>query len=161
MAITPSTLPSEEDFAALEAKLFGRVERSHTRQVRRHRLVAAAAVVVVAGAGIAAATFPDHGTAQHVAFCYSAASTTSRYVTVQSPDADVAAGADSPTAASVPAATANCLAAWQVGAVGTSPAISDQNLQACVRNDQLIAIFPKNSADSAADFCGSLGLVAP
>jgi hypothetical protein len=35
-------------------------------------------------------------------------------------------------------------------------------LQPCIRNDQVIAIFVKDSADaSAAAFCGDLGMSAP
>jgi hypothetical protein len=159
MAITPSMLPSEEDFARIEAKLFGRLERSHTRQVRRHRFVAAAAVVAVAGAGLAAAAITDGLTAQHVAYCYSSASTAGTPVTVQAPDA--APTSDGGSASAVPVALANCAAAWQSGALSPSSTPSSPTLQACVRNDQLIAVFPRTSAESLDAFCTGLGLTAP
>jgi hypothetical protein len=159
MAITPSMLPSEEDFARIEANLFGKLERSHIRQVRRHRLVAAAAVIVVAGAGVAAATITDALTAQHLAYCYPAASTASTPVTVQAPDA--APTSDGGSESAIPAALANCAAAWQTGALSPSSTPSSPTLRACVRNDQLIAVFPYAGDDAASAFCRSLGLTAP
>jgi hypothetical protein len=152
-------LPSEEDFARIEANLFGKLERSHTRQVRRHRLVAAAAVIVVAASGVAAATITDALTAQHVAFCYSTASTAGTPVTVQAPDA--APTSDGGSASAVPAALANCAAAWQSGVLSPSSTPSSPTLQACVRNDQLIAVFPKHTDASATAFCAGLGLLVP
>ena len=159
MAITPSMLPSEEDFARIEASLFGKLERSHTRQVRRHRLVAAAAVIVVAGAGVAAATITDALTAQHVAYCYPAASTASTPVTVQAPDA--APTSDGGAGSAVPTALANCAAAWQAGWLSPSSTPSSPTLQACVRSDQLIAVFPNAAGETASAFCAGLGLIAP
>jgi hypothetical protein len=169
MAITSHSLPGEEDFARMEASLFVRLERSHTRQVRRHRLVAAASVVLLAGAGIASVTQANGLVVSNAAYCYAAASTSSRSVQVEAPDVHMGGGkiaAAKSRAGSVIVAERHCLDAWEVGIFAASSGSSPQVitvpvLQSCIRNDLVVAVFPKDSGESADQFCNDLGMNAP
>jgi hypothetical protein len=162
MAITKPLLPNAEDFARMEAELFGRLERSHTRQVRRHRLVAAASIVLLAGGGVAAVQVASTPAVSHEAYCYATADANARTVEASRP---TVVGSNL-TAAQVLAdrvtqATSDCLLVWNAGIFSDSKVITVPQLQACVRNDQVIAVFPKATADSATDFCDNLGMSAP
>jgi hypothetical protein len=161
MATTSQLLPDEKDFARMETELFGRLEHSHTRQVRRHRLVAVASIVLLASAGVAGVTESNQVSVSRAAYCYSAASTNSQQVLGQDID-PVAPGSDSSTAGlrakAVAQAMQSCAAVWSTGAFGSTTA---PPLRACVRNDQVIAVFPKNDATAAGEFCDNLGMSAP
>jgi hypothetical protein len=161
MAITENTLPDAEDFARMETELFGKLERSHTRQVRRHRLVAAAAVVLIAGAGVASVTQARPTAVSNAAYCYAAASTGSHFIDVEAPYSKVTTPKSLRTSAAV--AVRHCASTWHAGLVVPSkPAPATiPKLQACVRNDQVIAVFPKKSSESADEFCTNLGMYAP
>jgi hypothetical protein len=170
MAVTSHTLPDEEDFARMEASLFTRLERSHTRQVRRHRLVAAASVVLLAGAGIASATQANGVVVSNAAYCYASDSSSARTVQVEAPDVHFLKGGTIPGAKSRVHAAAvaldQCGALWDGGFFAPPGPASGQvitipQLQACVRNDLVIAVLPKYSAESADGFCTDVGMNAP
>jgi hypothetical protein len=161
MATTNHLLPDEKEFARMEAELFGRLEHSHTRQVRRHRLVAAAAVVLLASGGVAGVTEANHVSVTSSAYCYSAANTNSTvstglYVAALSKDGMSGATERAKAAA---LAVVSCQATWSTGVLGAGTTAPP--LQACVRNDQVIAVFPKNDATPAGEFCDNLGMSAP
>jgi hypothetical protein len=134
MAMTNHLLPDEKDFARMETDLFGRLERGHTRQVRRHRLVAAASIALLSVGGVAGVTQANNVVVNRAAYCYSAADTGS--ASVQSEFAPAAADL--------------------TGSGSTVPP-----LQACIRNDQVVAVFPNRDATSADQFCENLGMSAP
>jgi hypothetical protein len=150
----------------MEDELFGRLEHSHRRQVRRHRLVAAASIVLLAGGGVAAVNQANSVVVSNAAYCYVSASTGASSVQVEAPDIQLhgksIAGATS-LAGAAAIALEHCADAWKVGAVdpSSSTTYSPHQLQACVRNDQVIAVFPKTIGGSADDFCTNLGMSAP
>jgi hypothetical protein len=161
MATTNHLLPDEKEFARMEAELFGRLAHSHTRQVRRHRLVAAAAVVLLAGGGVAGVTESNQVSVTSAVYCYSAANTSSSVSTGQYGGAlgqdDLSGGTERAKAAAL--AVVSCQAIWTTGVLGAGATAPP--LQACVRNDQVIAVFPKNDATPAGEFCDDLGMSAP
>jgi uncharacterized membrane protein len=166
---THSTLPDADDFARMEHELFDRLETGHTRKVRKHRLIAAASIVLMAGGGVAAATVVDQRAETHQAFCYGAASTADNPAQVTTPDSRTPGGAGIRAESTdyVDSAVQNCLALWQAdyfstGKIGSSTDFAVPDLQACLRNDLVIAVFPRiNSEASPAAFCSALGLSAP
>jgi hypothetical protein len=154
----------------MEASLFTRLERSHSRQVRRHRLVAAASVVVLAGAGVASVTQANTVVVSNAAYCYSADSSGARAVQVEAPDVHFLKGGNIPGAKSrVHAANValdQCNALWAGGFFAPSGSASGQVitvpvLQSCIRNDLVVAVFPENSAATPDQFCNDLGMNAP
>jgi hypothetical protein len=162
MATTNHLLPDEKEFARMEAELFGRLEHSHTRQVRRHRLVAVASIVLLASGGVAGVTEANQVAVARVAYCYSAANTNSRHAMAQYIDAHSQSDNSSISdalAMSAGLAVEGCDAIWSTGYFGSTATAPP--LQACVRNDQVIAVFPKNDAATTAQFCDSLGMSAP
>jgi hypothetical protein len=168
MAITDHQLPDAEEFARMEEELFGRLERSHTRQVRRHRLVAAASIVLLAGGGVAAVQVANSTAVSHSAYCYATADAGSQSAQVALPVDEVKVNGSSLQHAGISAAAnlavQHCLIVWNSGyfdAGSTSGQTSDPKLQACVRNDQVIAVFPKTLGGSADQFCANLGMSAP
>jgi hypothetical protein len=162
MATTNHLLPDEKEFARMEAELFGRLEHSHTRQVRRHRLVAAAAVVLLAGGGVAGVTEANQPMVSRAAYCYAGPDTNSQELLGQYFDPRLHGG-DSPSAdlraKAVEQALRSCGSIWESGLLGAGATAPP--LQACVRNDQVIAVFPKNDATPAGEFCDNLGMSAP
>ena len=162
MATTNHLLPDEKEFARMEAELFGRLEHSHTRQVRRHRLVAAAAVVLLASGGVAGVTEANQSVVSSAAYCYAGSDTNSQHTQGEfSGDDAVNGDFSSPNvrAKAVALAVQSCAAAWSTGVLGAGTTAPP--LQACVRNDQVIAVFPKNDATPAGEFCDDLGMSAP
>jgi hypothetical protein len=162
MATTNQLLPDEKEFSRMEAELFGRLEHSHTRQVRRHRLVAAAAVVLLAGGGVAGVTEANQVAVSRVAYCYSAANTKSQQAMVQYIDTHAHSGDfsdDDVRVMSAGLAVSGCSAIWATGVFGSTTMAPP--LQACVRNDQVIAVFPKDGATPVGEFCDNLGMSAP
>ncbi len=152
----------------MEDELFGRLERSHTRQVRRHRLVAAASIVLLAGGGVAAVQVANNTAVSYSAYCYATANADAQSTQVTLPVDEVKVDGSSLRHAGVSAvvnlAVRHCLVLWQGGffdAGSTSGQTTDPKLQACVRNDQVIAVFPKAIGGSADDFCTNLGMSAP
>ena len=162
MVTTNHSLPSEADFARLEGELFARIGRKHRSQVLRHRLAAAALVVAVAGAGVAAGTIANPTQETRFAYCYAADSTNSQS---QQTILSVRSGLDGairPSAAKVARAVTLCGGLWTAGVFGTAPANSAPHLQACLRDDLVIAVFPRTHATgSASRFCENLGMSAP
>jgi hypothetical protein len=153
------TLPDEQEFARMEGELFWRLERSHTRKLRRHRLVLAASVVALSAAGVAGVTQANSTAVNHAAYCYASASTGSKSIQAQfAPQANNLTGT-AQRVRSAQLAVASCGVAWTTGVLGSGAGIPP--LQACIRNDQVVAVFPKAGADSAAGFCENLGMSAP
>jgi hypothetical protein len=160
-------LPDAEEFSRMEDELFGRLEHSHRRQVRRHRLVAAASIVLLAGGGVAAVQVANNTAVSHSAYCYATADAGSQSAQVTLPVDEVKVDGSSLQHAGVSAAAnlavQHCLIVWNSGYFdgSTSGQTTDPKLQACVRNDQVIAVFPKTIGGSADDFCTNLGMSAP
>jgi hypothetical protein len=162
-----SGLPSAADFARLEGELFDRVTVRHRRQVLRHRLVAIAAVLVVAGAGVAAGTIASPTQQSKFAYCYSGSDTGSAVAQVGLPNNknfDSKPGTTA-TTAQVANAVLLCKGLWRSGVFNTSSQsgpVAVPKLQVCLRDDLIVSVFrkPKNS-ESAEAFCNNLGLGAP
>ena len=161
---TTSHLPTPAEFERLEGELFKRINVHHRRQVLRHRLVAAAAIVVLAGAGVAAGTVANPSQQRNLAYCYSGDSLSSQSAqNVLSNNFDPKSKPNArPSAAKVARAVALCDTVWEAGVFG-SPATKAPKLQACLRDNLIVSVFPKkkNDSGSADDFCGNLGLSAP
>jgi hypothetical protein len=162
-----SDLPSSADFARIEDKLFTRINQRYRRQVLRHRLVAVAAVLVVAGAGVAAGTIATPSQQERFAYCYGGSTTSSHSVqlalTYQSKaGSDPTAGASKKREAG---ALLLCRSAWKGGVLNTTSSTGPfavPPLQVCVRDDLALAVFRKPSGDiNATTFCENLGLSAP
>lgn len=169
MSTAHHVLPDEADFARMESDLFVRLEHAHARQVRRHRLGAVGVVVVLAGSSVAAATVASAPAQSNLAYCYSAAATGSTNTQVATADilgtmASRTGNADQ--SLRIANALARCGQAWQAG-VFAAPSVHSvrhaiPTLQPCIRNDQVIAIFPRKTVTtSAAAFCDALGMSAP
>jgi hypothetical protein len=164
---TDSYLPSAADFNRLEGGLFSRITVRHKRQVLRHRLVAAAALLVVAGAGVAAGTIASPSQQSRFAYCYSGSTTSARVAQLLLPTgtkAEVKSGAAA-TASRASNALVMCRTAWQGGAFNTSSSTDPfpvPKLQVCLRDDLIISVFRKPNGSQTADaFCNHLGLSAP
>jgi hypothetical protein len=164
MSTTNHSLPSDSDFARLEGELFARIDRRHRRQVLRHRLAAVAIVAVLAGAGIAAGTVANPSQESWAAYCYGSANTSSQVVsTVLSnrPKTDGANESARPPATKVARAVGQCGVLWRSGVFGPASSAAPK-LQACLRDDLVIAVFPrKSTTGSIQNFCQNLGLSAP
>jgi hypothetical protein len=169
MSTAHHVLPDEAEFARMESELFTRLEHGHARQVRRHRLGAVGVVLVLAGTSIAAVTVASVPAQTNLAYCYSAPSTSSSSNQVATADFAGTSGRATGAASQVHRianALARCGQAWQTG-VFAAPSVNSvrhsiPTLQACIRNDQVIAIFPKkNAATPAAAFCDAVGMSAP
>jgi hypothetical protein len=164
---TQSGLPGPDDFARLEGQLFERLTVRHRRQVLRHRLVATAAVLVVAGAGVAAGTIASPTQQSKFAYCYSGDTTNSRLAQLTLPnnkDFDSKPGTTA-TSAQVANAAALCKSAWRDGVFNTTSSPGPfrvPKLQVCLRDDLIVSIFRKTKAAEASEtFCNNLGLSAP
>lgn len=158
-----NSLPSDAEFSRIENELFERITVRHRRQVVRHRLVAAAAIVVLAGAGVAAGTIANPSQQRNLAVCYSADSISSQSAQSMLPNnLDLKSKSGTrPSAAKIARAVVLCVSVWQDGVFG-SPTTSPPKLQACLQDNLQIAVFPrKNRSESANEFCSSLGLSAP
>ena len=162
-----SDLPSSTDFDRIEHQLFTRIGASYRRQVVRHRLVAVAAVVVLAGAGVAAGTISSAPQQSRFANCYEGSTTQSRLAQVALNDQSDKGS--NPTAGVTKAREASvlliCRGAWRSGVFNTTSSngpFAVPRLQPCVRDDLAISVFRRGSSTlSAAAFCDSLGLSAP
>lgn len=147
----------------MERELFGRLERGHTRQVRRHRLVAAASIVVLAAGGIAGVQIASVPAISHNAYCYASADAKARVVQASRPtENNEGESAAEIMSDRVAQANADCLLAWNAGIFGDSgKVITVPPLQTCVRNDQIIAVLPNTAGTEPAAFCTSVGMNAP
>jgi hypothetical protein len=162
-----SELPSADDFERLEGELFDRIAVRHRRQVLRHRLVAAAAILVVAGAGVAAGTIANSTQQSKFANCYEGSSTNSREAQVAFPTNR--GYATKPATTASPQQISNalflCQGLWRIGAFSTSSGAGTfpvPKLQVCLRDDLIVSVFRKTNANESADeFCNRLGLSAP
>jgi hypothetical protein len=161
--VTSSHLPSSSDFDRMENELFQRITVRHRRQVLRHRLVVAAAVVILGGAGVAAGTVANPSQQRDLAYCYSGDSLSSQSAqNMLSNNFDPKSEPDvRPSAAKVARAVALCGGVWEAGVFG--PAVAKPpKLQACLQDNLIVAVFPKkDSSEPAEEFCGDLGLSAP
>jgi hypothetical protein len=162
-----SRLPNPDEFARLEGGLFDRIDLRHRRQVRRHRIVAAVAILVVAGAGVAAGTIASPAQQSKFAYCYSGSETSSHVVELGLPnnkDFDSKPGTTA-TAAQVANAVSLCKSAWSSGVFNTSSQSGPfpvPKLQVCLRDDLIVSVFRKPKATVSAEaFCNNLGLSAP
>ncbi len=162
-----SSAPSPSDFARIEGDLFERITVRHRRQVLRHRLVAVAAVLVVAGAGVAAGTIANPTQQSKFAYCYQGSTTNSRVAELGFPTNR--GFAVKPGTAANPKQVANalflCEGAWRNGIFDTTGATGPfpvPRLQVCLRDDLIVSVFRKPNASQSADaFCSNLGLSAP
>jgi len=160
-----SDLPSSADFARIESQLFDGIDVRYRRQVLRHRLVATAAILVLAGAGVAAGTVANTHEQTNVAYCYGGTSTSAQQSQLELPtnkDFSTKAGTKT-TTAQVSNAVALCASLWRQGVFSTSPGGSSAvpALQACLRDDLVVSIFRKVRSENADTFCNNLGLSAP
>jgi hypothetical protein len=156
-------LPSDADFVRIEDALLDRVTVRHHRQVVRHRLVAVAVVVVLAGAGVAAGTVANNSQQLNLAYCYGADSAGSKSTQAVLPNngEEQARAGVRPDAAKVATAVAGCTQIWESGYFGSSSS-KVPKLQPCLQDNLTIAVFPrKNASESADAFCDNLGLSAP
>jgi hypothetical protein len=162
-----SQLPSIADFERLEGELFDRITVRHRRRVVRHRLVVAAAVVAIAGAGIAAGTVASPQQQGTAAYCYAGDSLNSQVAQSMLPNnASFALKHGSrPSAAQIADIVSLCKGGWAGGIFSKSSSTGPfavPKLQACLRDDLVVAVFPKKARAVRADaFCNSLGLTAP
>jgi hypothetical protein len=162
-----SGLPSSDDFIRLEGEVFERISTRHRRQVLRHRLVAVAAVIVIAGAGVAAGTIANPTQQSKFAYCYQGSTTNSRVAQLGFPTNR--GYATRPGSSVNPEQVANalflCEGAWQNGifdSTGDTGPFPVPRLQVCLRDDLIVSVFRKsNAAESAETFCNNLGLSAP
>ena len=158
-----SSVPTPADFARIEGELFERITVRHRRRVLRHRLVAVATVLVLAGAGVAAGTIANPTQQSKFAYCYDGATMTARVAQVVIPT-DPHSGTVDPTA-QVANALLVCKSIWRGGVFskgnGTGP-FPVPKLQVCLRDDLIVSIFRKPTAGQSAEaFCNNLGLSAP
>ena len=159
--------PSADDFVRLEGTLFERIAVRHRRQVLRHRLIATAAVLVVAGAGVAAGTVANPHQQSNLAYCYSGPNTSSQVSQTLLPNngAFRLTSGSKPTAARIARAVQLCEGAWTAGIfnkTGASGPFPVPKLQVCLRDDLIVSVFRKtNSGQSATAFCEGLGQSAP
>jgi hypothetical protein len=147
----------------METELFQRITVRHRRQVLRHRLVAAAAIVFLAGAGVAAGTVANPSQQRNLAYCYSGDSLSSQSAqNMLSNNFDPKSKPSArPSAAKVARAVALCDTVWEAGVFG-SAVTKPPKLQACLQDNLIVSVFPKkNDLETADDFCGNLGLSAP
>jgi hypothetical protein len=166
-----SPLPSQEDFARMERRLLESVAASEKKRTFRMRLFTGCAAVLLVGASAAAwvtETAPAHVAATAaqptMAYCYEGAGNSSPRVRVDTPK-------DRPQDPSV-LAVQLCAAKWSEGAIGNQETTTAADsggkdpvpeLQACVRPDRVIAVFPRAPGDqvSAKAFCTRNGMVPP
>ena len=162
-----SNLPSGADFERLEGELFARIGLRHRRQVLRHRLVAAAIVVTLAGAGVAAGTIANPSQQVNLAYCYGGTSPGSPVTQGVLPSNGIFTSRPGSriSPARVARALALCEGSWKSGIFSTSGGNAPfpvPRLQVCLRDDLIVSVFPKkNAQESANAFCNSLGLSAP
>ena len=162
-----SDLPDSDDFARLEDDLFERIAVRYRHQVLRHRLVAVAAVLVVAGAGAAAGTIASPNRQSNLAYCYGGPSASSQVAQALLPSngAFRLVAGSKPSAARIARALQLCEGSWQSGLFSKSSVSGPfrvPRLQVCLRDDLIVSVFPKKDAtESAKTFCERLGQSAP
>jgi hypothetical protein len=164
MATTNHSLPSESDFARLEGELFTRIDRRHRGQIVLHRLIVSAAVLVLAGAGVAAGTTASPTQQTTVAYCHAKASASSEVAsTALSLDALAKQnGSLRPSSAKIARAVAQCGGVWRAGVFTTVSTKSVPKLQPCLRDDLVISVFPrKHLGGNPEAFCEQFGMSAP
>jgi len=166
-------VPDDAAFARIERDLFAKIDATGTVRAAHHRLVAvgAAAVILAGTGGTAWVTLATQEMRSHTAYCYAQADANSRFTQVGSPSN--ATGSDgTPVSLSAPqdrftAAVDNCAAVWSIGFFESATPPKDDgstyavpNLLACVRSDQVPAVFPRDRSDGLTDqeFCRDLGL---
>ena len=167
----------------MERRLFESISASDKKSTLHRRLLAGSAAVLLIGGSAAAwatQTVPTTVSATEArpvtAYCYATASTSSHYQQV-----DVSAASQGATgrprqqkSSFDPSAlaTQRCASLWTDGALGQEQngAVADTgskdpepSLQACVRRDQAIAVFPRAPGNQtpAKEFCVGFGMAAP
>lgn len=164
---TTSDFPSADDFDRMEAELFERITVRHRRQARRHRVVATVAVLVVAGAGVAAGTIANPTQQSNFAYCYEGTSPSSHLAQVAFPsDHGYVAKPETPASAKrIASAVFLCEGLWRGGILGGGSGTGSSpvpKLQVCLRDDLIVSVFRKPiGGETPAAFCDSLGLTAP
>ena len=166
MATSPD-FPSADDFIRLEDQLFHRISARHRRQILRHRLVVAAAMLAIAGAGVAAGTIANPSQQSMFANCYQGSTTNSRLAQVAFPTNR--GYATTPATSASPQQISNalflCRTLWRDGAFSGSSKPGPfpvPKLQVCLRDDLIISVFRKtNTSESPDAVCDRLGLSAP
>lgn len=179
--------PGPDEFEMMEQRLFTAIEASDKATTLRKRLLAGgAALLLIVGTATTWAMRPTTDAQQYSTYCYSAANTSSRHVKIErSTDAPVPS--TQPGQANNPAdpaavALEQCASAWRTGAIeqavtdsssenkpdNATTASNDQldpvpRLQACVRDNQAFAVFPRAPRDQspAQQFCAMVGLEPP
>jgi len=176
MSEQTTPIPSHDDFARMERRLFDAIGDSNKSHIRRKRLAASASVLLIVGGAAAGwATLAAPRAGQYTASCYTGASASSDHIEVgttapsQGPD-----GSPQGATYNDPAAVAleQCALAWKTGMLpqfqnGTSGGSTRLDriptLQLCVQNAEVFAIFPRAPGDQrpANQFCTSLGMNPP
>ncbi|WP_206447642.1 hypothetical protein [Agrococcus sp. KRD186] len=152
--------------ARIEQRLLTAAAGARQTHQRRNRAIAGgAALVLLAGTGVAAVTIASQAAQERSAHCYAAADTSSLSTQVGIPDevtdsngTTLPIRADSDRAAQ---ALDLCGSVWRVGFFATDGVPVDDGRQhevppltACLRADQVIAVFP----GSDEQLCESVGL---
>lgn len=140
--------------ARIEQRLLSVASGARQTRARRNRALAGgAALVLLAGTGVAAITIASQATQDRRAHCYAAADTSSLSTQVGIPDETIG---DDGTAVPIRAdadraaqALDLCGSVWRVGFFATGEVPIDDGRQhdvppltACLRPDQVIAVFP-------------------
>jgi hypothetical protein len=161
-------LPELPDSAAarIEQRLVAHAAGARQSHRRRNRAIAGgASLLLLAGSGVAAVTIASQSLQERSAHCYEAADTASLSTQVGIPDevTDESGSTDPLRADSDRAAQALdlCGSVWRSGFFATGGVPVDDGRQhevppltACLRSDQVIAVFP--SSDD--QLCESVGL---
>lgn len=170
-------MPTDDDFARMESRLFTTIAVSEKKKVTQRRVIAGAGALLIVAGGLTTWQLSETEPKRpEIAYCYQVASATSQHIQVQK----AAAPSATHTAPGTPLAplTASqlalgeCASLWANGTLsaattasssgGAIPASGEQlpSLEACLLNEQVIAVFPRLTSDtsSATDFCSNLGL---
>lgn len=170
MTIAPfPPIPDDEPLSS-EQTMLRRLDAATRLRAIRHRLLAGAIALTVAASGtIAAVTVANQTMQSQTAYCYSEPSVDSRYTQVASPSTVTTPDGEELTITTddrIAAAVEKCAAVWRVGFFDSLNAPVDDwvdsdvpPLIACVRPDQVPAVFPRGpSAASDLEFCRGIGM---
>lgn len=170
-------IPSQDDFARMEQRLFKAIDDSDKTHKRRKRMaIGASVLLIVGGTSTTWATLAAPRTGQYSASCYSHAATSSQHIEVgisvpsQGPDGPPRQEATPGDPAAV--ALERCALAWKTGPLvefqsgsSTDSGTVDQvpTLQLCVKSPHVFSVFPRAPGDQrpANQFCSLLGMEPP
>jgi hypothetical protein len=171
MTRNTTLMPDAADFAAMEERIMSGIEASRRTRTRHHRFIAlgAAVVILAGGAGTAWVTLANPVMRGNSAYCFSQADANSEFTQVASPTEVDGVPAKSREQALAATAIDQCASVWQLGAIrdGRVVVASDDGVQhpvpalkACLRNDQVTAVFPVKRGDnrSLRAFCAAVGM---